>query len=188
MSDEYYETIFDHRHGFKAKGKSSTNLFKLISFYLDTLTAPSKRRFQQTVDKVFTENLTLSGSSTGADGFRFRGGVYRHSKHPRGQMLIPLIPSLSDEMDRALADREEFRKDIPLLNQIIFLLIDPCESLQELRDNLPDCLCVMVPELANMTRTNEVAYKCVKDGEASYKHLMDNLYKIEYYSATRLIF
>lgn len=174
----------DSEFGMPNPGSST---FKLIKYLLSELFVAEKRRLDKTVADLIRENNELSGVQ--AAGFLYYGEYYTAQGFQTtiAGGKITLHDNLTDKIKWHLKDAKIVADDERLIGQIIFKLIDPCETLQDMRDSLPDCLASMIPALANLPRHNEQGWSLRQDVRAS-RQFEKLLPKIEMYSAARLLY
>lgn len=166
---------------------TNTSMFKVIQHLTTNLFAAEHRRLDKTVANLIRRNNELLASS--ASGFLYYGEYYTAQgfQTSPGAPKVTLHDSLSEEIKWHLKDSQQITEDQAMISQIIFKLASPAESLQEMRDTLPDCLSQMIPALASLPRHNEVGYTLRADIRGS-RQFNDLLPKIEMYSAARLLY
>jgi hypothetical protein len=71
---------------------------------------------------------------------------------------MSLPESCWEDMEKFLLDKEQLDWDSKAFWQIMFSLISPCTSLQDVRDALPDFVAELVPELSVLPRTQPEAF------------------------------
>ena len=166
---------------------TNSSIFKVIQHLTKSLFAAEHRR----LDKAVAQLIKLNNEATSQNmaGFLYYGEYYTAEGHQtsRGAPKVTLHDSLDEKMKWHLKDSQQIAEDQAMISQIIFKLCSPCESLQEMRDTLPDCLAQMIPALASLPRHNEVGYSLRGDTRAS-RQFQDLLPKIEMYSAARLLY
>lgn len=165
----------------------NSSMYKLIRFLQQELFVAEKRRLDKTVADIIRANNREKGVS--AAGFLHMGEYYTASGFQQvgNAQKYPLEQSLVDRMDAHLKDAETVAIDEQQIGQIIFKLLDPCETLQAVRDTLPECLATIIPALNPLTRMNEPGDSLRHDTRAS-KQFEKLLPKIEMYAACRLIY
>lgn len=167
--------------------KPGSSMFKLIKHLLSELFVAEKRRLDKAVADLIRENNELCGVQ--AAGFLHYGEYYTAEgfQTMTAGGKVTLHNSLTDKIDWHIKDAKIVADDERLIGQIVFKLIDPCETLQDMRDSLPDCLATMIPELAKLPRHNEQGWSLRQDVRAS-RQFEKLLPKIEMYSAARLLY
>lgn len=165
----------------------NSSMFKLIQHMINELFVAEKRRLDKAIADLIRQNNELCAVQ--ASGFYYYGEYYTAEGFTSvpGTKKPTLHDSLVDQIDWHIKDAATIADDKRLIGQILFKLADPCETLQDLRDSLPDCLAATVPALANLPRHNEVGWSIRQDTRASrqFQKLYD---KIEMYSAARLMY
>ncbi len=164
-----------------------SSMFKLIKHLLSELFVAEKRRLDKAVADLIRENNELSGVQ--AAGFLYYGEYYTAQgfQTVTAGGKVTLHDSLTDKIEWHLKDAKIIADDEQLIGQIVFKLTDPCETLQDMRDSLPDCLATMIPALAKLPRHNEQGWSLRQDIRAS-RQFEKLLPKIEMYSAARLLY
>jgi hypothetical protein len=165
-----------------------SNLQEVIALISKSLFQAEKRRLAGVIVDLDKQNNEIK--HTGQQGFLFNGALYR--PHNASTIKVgPGIPtldfSLNKQMNDYLKDAKEIELDEKQIQQILFKLIYKAETLQHLRDTLPECLVALVPDLSGMVRNCPEAFLLEGDerGMAQFKKLKP---KIEFYSATRLLY
>ena len=164
-----------------------SSMFTLIKHLLSELFVAEKRRLDKTVADLIRQNNEVLGVQ--AAGFLYYGEYYTAQGFQTTQAANKVIldESLTEKIEWHIKDAKTVADDERLIGQIIFKLADPCETLQDMRDSLPDCLATMIPALANLPRHNEQGWSLRQDIRAS-RQFENILPKIEMYSAARLLY
>jgi hypothetical protein len=116
------------------------------------------------------------------------GVVYRTKDADKGPIpMKPLHASLFGEMDTLLAGQATIQMDQSFISQTLFKLLYPCESNQDMRDALPECLVSLIDELHPLPRQREPAYTIAGDQRAlrQYEKMLP---QIELYVAMKMLF
>jgi len=74
------------------------------------------------------------------------------------------------------------------IKQALFLLLNQCNTLQEIRDVLPDCLVSLVPEIANMDRFIQDPLYMMRSDKFFMDQFPRILEKIEFYVMSHMIY
>lgn len=161
--------------------------FRIIKALLERLFVAEKRRLDKQVAGLIHRNNEVHGIQ--AAGFLYQGEYYTAEGFQQvgNARKLTLHTTLQDDMDWHIKDAGIVAEDEQLIGQIIYKLIDPCETLQEMRDSLPDCLAAMIPDVAKLDRHNDEGWSLRQDtrGERQFQKLLP---KIEMYSASRLMY
>ncbi|MFA7188480.1 MAG: hypothetical protein WC117_00160 [Sphaerochaetaceae bacterium] len=144
------------------------------------------RRLAQIVKTLDTHNRELSKLTT--RGFMFKGKNYI----PEGSQIVAMpLPSLTFQLwnqgDAYLKDMDSVLLDKATIEQMLTRLLFHCGTTQEIRDTLPECLIPLVPALASVPRVYAQGFWAPKD-EMFKRQYEKILPKIEFYSATRLLY
>ena len=164
-----------------------SSMYMLIKHMLSELFVAEKRRLDQAVANLIRQNNELYGKQNA--GFLYYGEYYTASnfRTTTSKEKITLHDSLTEKIEWHIKDAKIIADDERLIGQIIFKLIDPCKTLQDIRDSLPDCLAMIIPDLARLPRHNEQGWSLRQNTRAS-KQFEKLLPKIEMYSAARLLY
>lgn len=168
--------------------KKGSSYYKLIQKFLEDLFVAEKRRLEKSISDLIRANNEVKGQQ--AAGFLYYGEFYTAPGFQQMGNIVGksnLDDSLVDKMEWHLKSAQRVATEQRLIGQIIYKLLDPCETLQEMRDTLPDCLSEMIPALKNLPRQNEPGWSLRGDTRAStqFEKLRD---RIEFYAAARLIY
>lgn len=161
------------------------DMHKLIDLMIERLFASDKRRLEAWADRIVKMNQEAQKCPDNA--FIYSGLFFRLSTVcgpiPR---RAALHPSLAPQMDQLLKDKKIIDDEKAFVRQAIVQLLDPCESLQDIRDALPDCLVSCISDLSRIERSREPAFTIQGNPRAlrQYQKMLPN---IQVYSATRLI-
>jgi hypothetical protein len=159
----------------------------IINNITKLLFAPDNRRIQGWIDQICNKNKDISDNKDPL-GFWYNDKYYRPSWLLSGRYPKAILNhALYDEMDKLVKDERTTKDDQQFIRQTLFALVEPCETYQDLRDALPECLIDLIPNLGSFSRTREAGY-IIKDNPRAYKQYLQILPKIETYCATRLIF
>lgn len=122
------------------------------------------------------------------DGFTYKGEVFFPTGLMKGaRTKVPLHFSLTDQVDDYLADMEKVWTDRHMISQLLVPILVPCESQQDIRDALPNCVVDTLADLKNIKRVREPAFTIVNN-DRIYKQYIKALPKIEFYATTRLLY
>lgn len=162
----------------------------ITSALLETLFEAEDRRLNKILIQLNQDNKKLRDSKV--DGFLYLGLPYL----PKGistvitgrtQCKQALHAGLVEAMERYLEDRLVVKEDRGFIQQTLFQMTRPCKSVQDLRDTLPECLVNLRQDLARYPRTRNVAWT-IQDNPRALRQYEKILPRIEFYSATRLIY
>jgi hypothetical protein len=162
-------------------------MHKVIDDITDTLFAPDKRRIAGWIDRMIGKNEECLGKAN-IHCFIYNGEFYRQS-NVRGhiQFRPALDYSLWDEMDQLLADKKQIEKDRAFVRQALVALLEPCGTIQEVRDALPDCVAETMPQLQGIERRASPMWSIV--GNVRAQRQIDKIMpKLELYSIARMMF
>jgi len=122
------------------------------------------------------------------DGFTYKGKPYDPPNLISGKRVrVPLHPSLYDRMDNFLADESQIWTDRHQISQMLFSVLKSCESLQDIRDALPECLVGSLRYLRGLVRQRPPAYT-LNTNPRILRQFEKLLPRIEFYSTARLLY
>lgn len=155
----------------------------LMVFLFDREEANLVKREEALIEK----NMFLSPGSS--DGFRYMGIIYsRLQGNARRLGKFPsLHHSLTGEMGTIDTERKVIQADKARIKQALTLVLRNVHSFQDMRDALPNCMKDLVAGCRGLERTRPEAYT-LADNRLSYTQYMAIREKIEFYTATRLLY
>lgn len=165
----------------------TSSMFKVIQHLNSNLFVAEKRRLDKNIAKLIGQNNEAAGQQLA--GFLYLGEYYT----AQGFQTSPGVPKkriadhLESQMEWHIKDAETVANDEQMISQIIYKLLDPCESLQAMRDTLPECLSTMIPALNGLSRQDEMGCS-IRNDERATRQFLELLPKIEMYSAARLLY
>ena len=124
-------------------------------------------------------------------GFIFDGVAYRDPNAKEHFAMLPGLDfSLNDRMEALMSQKNQMNKDIQLVRQALFNLLNPATTDQQARDTLPECLLPVVKELMpdGVPSRMDQPTCTIQDNPRALRQYEKILPLIEQYSATRLIF
>ena len=158
--------------------------FLSIQVVIDWLFEAEERRFKKFISEIHKENQEVS--NTRADKFQYMGKVY-DPDNLRSITILTLHMSLWDKMDQHLKDVKSVKDDQQQIRQTIYKLFDHANSLQELRDVLPDSIAHLFEQVRNLKRDRDIEWM-LRNDPRTYKQLQKTIQKIEMYSVTRMLY
>lgn len=163
------------------------NAYPLINVIVSKLFEPEERKNKQIVDELVTSNSMLL--KTDATAFKFNGAHYHKSLtlSAAGSTVPELHKDLVPTMLNMLQQIKEIDEDKSAIRQGIGRITRVCLSLPQLRNNLPEALVQLVPELSKYERTGQPADVLKHDERAMIQYRKIET-KIMYYATTRLIY
>lgn len=166
----------------------STVRWNFIEALGKALFQAENRRINGLINKIDESNRRLNSSTI--YGFRHKGSTYMPESAPtinRGISLPVLHWDLCPEMEEILEDITTLRNDKKTIEQMLYKLLEPCLTTQEMRSALPECLVVLLPELLVWPREHEEAFSIEHDERALRQWELVKP-KVEFYCATRLLY
>ena len=167
--------------------KTHDATFRYIQILSAELFKSELRRFSRTIDELFQSNRRLTLNH--GDGLVFAGQIFKPSQAPtHGKLAYTTVEeSLIPVIQALVADQQTVASDKKLMEQMFFRLLSSCNTHQDVRDALPDCLQDVLPPLQMHERTRPQAYTLRGDDRAM-RQFEKILPRIEFYSAVRLIY
>lgn len=166
-----------------------------LDMIIQALMGPEKRRLDRRITELTRQNNALKRIN--APGFMFQGvrfipedrrqefSINRYqNKH-----LPPVAFELMSEVSSLCLDKDLVEIDEGQLRQLFFKMIRDVNTLQELRDALPDCVANLMPtDVKTLSRQqDDPTYKIQNDPRA-LKQYTQLLTKIEMYSVSSMLY
>jgi hypothetical protein len=165
----------------------ASNLHKVIDQICEILFQSEQRRIQTWIDQLIKQNMEFY-PQVKFDGFLHDGVLYRGSWTVKGPIPTKAIhASLWPEMDLLITGKKEIEQDEAFIRQTLFKLLYDCQTDQDVRDALPDCLVSILTFTNPLSRTRPAAYT-IEGDQRALKQYQKMLPKIELYTATKLLF
>lgn len=148
------------------------------------------RRLKQYICRII--DLNNEARSTATQAITYEGRIYTKDKNQfLGPIEIPQRPLLDQsvipEMIKFLADEKQIKSDEAKIRQLVGAAICHCETLQEVRDLLPDCMVQYIESLKGVSRQNPIGSPILAF-ERAHRQYMAIVPKIEMYSVTHLMY
>lgn len=160
--------------------------YAIISMVMHELTKPQLNQFQKTIEDLWNQNHELHGKKV--ECFTYQGIFYRPAIVPAGGITrLELHEELHSQMENFLKEKAMFEGDMSEIKQALLKLLQKCKTGQDIRDAFPDCISHCLPDIIRLNRTRDTAWS-IQDEPRSIRLYEKALPKMEYYSATRLIF
>jgi hypothetical protein len=151
---------------------------------IEEIFAAEEKSFQNQINLLVDENNKVRFLVD--SGFNYLGKNY--GKYGG---ILPNQPTLATElhpkMQRLVHFRDTVRYDRKYITQVFSRLVRPCNSVEELRNVLPDCVVINDWSLSKFPRTREPAYTAANDSLLMRQYLKI-LPKVETYCAMRLLY
>lgn len=160
-------------------------LHAFLDQIVEALFEPEVRRLDSRVIELDRMNREIKGYT--APGFRHAGDVFV----PMGMKQPPILPSLAFQLSREAAsfitDQKQVEDDRDLIRQILYLVTKDCETVQGIRDALPESIVDLSDQLKKLDRTNVDGYTVQHDERMSrqYQMMRD---RIDVYWAARMLY
>ncbi len=166
------------------------NSYEWIDRILNILFEAENRYINSEVDRLNQRNCEIKKK-------QFRGFVHMGDHfvplsmqriRVHGDRTLPALDfKLMDEAREFVTRRKKIQNDYGQIKQLLYKLLHPAKSLQEIRDSLPESVVAMMPELAKLNRQQDPTW-VIKDDPGALKLYNNVLPKIETYAMTRLLY
>lgn len=161
------------------------NMHKLVDALIDKLFSSDNARLAGWIDTLVKRNQ--EAKSIVDNTFLHAGKQYRMSTLVGFVPINPTLhPTLLGYMTDYMSDEKIVDDEKSFVRQAIVRVIEPCETQQDIRDALPDCLVACIPDLMQLSRIRPEAYTIAHDARA-IRQFNKMLPDIQSYAATRLI-
>lgn len=124
-------------------------------------------------------------------GFRHQGIRFVPADLVRsavGQPLPALALELAPQAGNLIQDTKQITDDKTMIRQLFVRLLDPCVTLQELRNAIPDCTASLLPELEKVSRSNPDPLYTIRHDERAVRQYTKLISRIEMYAVTRMLY
>lgn len=167
---------------------SNNLLSTMIEGIVEKLFAHEDRRLVGVIDEIETANRFHGKHAEKA--FMYGGNLYTNSSADT-RYIAANVPTLSLRFTNAMVsyfqDLKQIKADKASIQQMLFRLMHPCETYQDLRDALPETLVEYLPEESRkLTRTNQDGYNLPDDrARRQYAKVKE---RIDFYFSTSLLY
>lgn len=169
------------------------NSHEWIKAITDRLFAPEERRIDKMIDELNQRNGAIKGKQL--FGFMHLGKRYvpesckvQAAALRRQQIMPSLAFELNDDASTFITDVKKVELDKEQIKQVLFKLLYQANTLQDIRDSLPECLVPLVPEIAKLSRHNDDPTWLIRNDHRALRQYEKMLPKIELYAMTRMIY
>lgn len=164
-----------------------SNAHQILTAIVGKLMEAEYRRLQDWLNMLVKQNQEEQRLEQPI-GFIYNGVYYRPDWQGKGQFRKPaLAHSLWKDMDSYLLDKHIIDMDAQMIRQVLFGLIMPCESDQDIRDALPESLAAKFEIYKAMPRTREEAWT-IRDNPKKLAHYEETLPRIKMYLMSVMFF
>jgi hypothetical protein len=158
----------------------------LIANVISDLLAPEMRHFQKQVDQLIDANDAVNGSLS--MGFHYLGVAYcRGGQRIAPQNVLGLHNSLLPVMTKLMVWLRRVEFDKKLIMQMLYTLLAPCTSYQEIRDAFPDTMTMYLGAVCDLPRIQEPAWT-IKNNPIAMRQYHKTIEKMEAYAAMRFLY
>ena len=157
---------------------------QLTAGIIESMFMADKGRLQRRLSRALSE---VEGSTTNS-AFHYKGKTYFVTGEPavRGAQVVDVPPAIIPILESYLADKAQVERDESVIRQLVVALLQECETSQDIRDALPDCL---VPQsiLNDRERSREAGYPFLENPRLlrQYKKYEDIIFQ---YAAAKLLY
>ena len=165
------------------------NTHQVLKHIESRLFAAEFRRLEAEKDRIVQRNKELNRDHP-HDGMTYKGEFFAPSNLIQGggaRKTRSLHQQLVSEMEAFLADRAQVTEDQRFIRQILGVILKPCNSDQDIRDALPNCLTDTMDSLKGLRRTRDEAYT-LEGNERLQRQYQQILPRIEFYATARLLY
>jgi hypothetical protein len=156
----------------------------LCEMLIKQLFAPEYRQFHAQVDRLIDENDVLIGRVT--EGFNYLGTNYGRNGRFGFMDSVTLNSKLAPRMGQLIHFMKQMELEKQLITQIVYKLIGPCKTSQDIRDALPECLVGMFDnDLKERSRTRDPAWTLTERDMRQYRKILP---KIETYATMKFLY
>lgn len=174
---------------FKMPPKNSS-MYTLITAIIAQLFVAEERRIKADIHDIIVENNKHQQCMS--NRIMYEGNSYVSEKLSPANVNTkggtpPTHDAMMDKMSAYVADVEKLALDKRQIAMVVYKLTDSCETLQELRNALPECMVPMIRALNGLPRTAETGDN-LKDDPRIYEQVMEIIPSIKFYSAARMMY
>jgi hypothetical protein len=155
-------------------------LYQLIEQILE----PEYKQIRRQIDELVDRNKELLGPDTD-EGFIYSGKWYARTGMV-GRPNQSLHPDLWPTMQRIVDFTKTLTDDKQIMYQVLAKVISECNTYEEVRNELPECVVSLNPLLYHYSRSHEPA-KSIQKNERDYRQYQKVLMKIQTYCAMRYL-
>lgn len=163
------------------------NFAHLLDQIIIRLFEADYRRINENILNIHKQNQEAHRMDL--DVFSYMGEIY----NPEHRLLLPsskrqnLHSSLVQAMDNLLLSKKIIDEDKQFIRQALFPLLKSAQTLQQLRDSMPDCLQYMIEEIKGLSRSRTIE-EILGDNPRATKQYKKMESRIQVYSVARMIF
>lgn len=176
-----------------------TNIDEWVKVIFDHLLAAEMRRIESMLVQLNDKNSALKApAGSKFYGFVHMGKTYIPEEYsyllphiPRQQrhkLIPPIALELAEEVGTFASEVAKLESDKTAIHQMLFKLLRPVTTMQELRDALPDCVATKLPQLASLQRQNPDPTWSIKNDPRALREYDRVLPRIEFYSVSHLLY
>jgi len=170
------------------------NSSEWIDAIIKRLFSAEDRRLDGVVEELNRKNSALKGKQL--FGFMHMGQRYVPSCYKAQQIALARsrqpLPTLSFELQaearNLVSDFNKIDLDKSQIQQLLFKLLYQANTLQQIRDALPECLSPLVPEVSKLRRQTDDPTWFIRNDARALKQYKKLLPKIEMYAMSRMIY
>lgn len=164
---------------------SRSPTYAIVNTITSRLFSIDRKRVEKLTEELNTKNCLVRGET--APGFIYMGKSYIVGRVASRQPLPTLSLHLLKEGEEFLRIANTLNHDEERVRQLLVQLLYGFETVQDVRDLLPETLVVMFPDLKKLPRTREPAWTLMGK-PSSMREYQKLLPKIEMYSISKLLY
>lgn len=167
------------------------NAHEWVDMIIANLFQPDTKRLGGIVTQLNEENSRRLGVQH--FGFMHHGKKYLDPKYESQRKVLSAypMPTLGLEMQGKLAqfdvDVSQIENDKARIKQAIAPLLINCNSTQDIRDSLPECLIHLIPQISHLSRTKEDNTVFIRSDPYAVRAYEKALPLIQAYSVAALV-
>ena len=166
-------------------------LMALVNPILEVFLEKEKERLVGVLKALVLRNSELHGTQvvTSRYGFYYKGARFTNFTVPqlRGITLTEVHPDCIEEVDYYIACMKDVEAGHKRIKMGLAVIMNRCQSIQDLRDALPEALVSMLPNLRSLARNKPEAWVIQESPELT-QEFNSVIALINHFQINRLIF
>jgi len=149
-----------------------------------------QNRLSKQIESLIEENNMKLGQYN--PGFFYMGKYYTNILHYTYYYNPGDLPSLNSQLHPEMAPlrtlEDQMKLDRSYIRQVLEKLLLPCQTVQDVRDVLPECVVDLFPTLKELPRTREPAWTFENANPMLQRQYSRALVKVQGYLAMRYLY
>jgi len=158
----------------------------LIPPLMESLMGVEKNRLKKAKAELVKKNHGLGGEELGFYYLDMRFSI-ADQRFQNGQTLPYVLPALNEEASELYEEIRKVEHDEQKLRQSLSVVVPKCNTLQEVRDVLPEIFIREVPQLRALERLREPGF-ILEEYPMLKPQFMKAMEIADYYTVNKLIF